>query len=149
MSLTRTLIKTRVPIHNKVDVVVACQKGRMLAQAYGFSTNEQYITVTAISEVAHNIVNYAQRGEIALDIIEQGKRCAILIVATDSGPGIPDVPEALKDGYSTGAGLGLGLSGAKRLMDEFEIVSEVGKGTTVTMWKWRNDNDKRIKNSQY
>ncbi len=149
MSLTRTLIKTRVPIHNQVDVVVACQKGRMLAQAYGFSTNEQYIAVTAISEVAHNIVNYAQQGEIILDIIEQGKRCALMIVATDSGPGISNVPEALKDGYSTGAGLGLGLSGAKRLMDEFEIVSEVGKGTTVTMWKWRNDNDKRTKNSQH
>jgi anti-sigma regulatory factor (Ser/Thr protein kinase) len=89
MSLTRTLIKTRVPIHNQVDVVVACQKGRMLAQAYGFSTNEQYIAVTAISEVAHNIVNYAQQGEIILDIIEQGKRCALMIVATDSGRASP------------------------------------------------------------
>lgn len=138
MSLTRTLIKTRVAIHNNVDVVVACQKGRMLAQAYGFSTTEQYITATAISEVAHNIVNYAQHGEIVLDVIEQGKRCAILVVATDFGPGIPDVPQAMQDGYTTGAGLGLGLSGAKRLMDEFEIVSEVGKGTTITMWKWRN-----------
>lgn len=139
MSLTRTLTKTRVAIHNDVDVVVAIQKGRMLAQAHGFSTNEQYITVTAISEVAHNIINYARCGEITLDIVEQGKRCAILIIATDAGPGIPDVQQALKDGYSTGAGLGLGLSGARRLMDEFEIVSEVGKGTTVTMWKWRNE----------
>ena len=131
------LIKSRISIVDDTDIVVASQKGRMLAQQYGFSLTDQFITATVISEVAHNIIDYATRGEIILDIIEENKRCGILVIANDEGPGIPDLDLALKDGYSTGSGLGLGLSGAKRLMDEFEIVSELGKGTKVTMKKWK------------
>jgi len=135
--MNQPLTKTRVSIVDDTDVVVASQKGRMLAQQYGFSITDQFIAATVISEVAHNIIDYATRGEIVLDIIEENKRRGILVIANDEGPGISDLELALKDGYSTGAGLGLGLSGAKRLMDEFEIVSELGKGTKITMKKWK------------
>ena len=94
------------------------------------------IIATAISEVARNIVVYANRGEIVLSAVQQGTRRGVLVIARDQGPGIPDIPRAMRDGFSTGKSLGLGLPGAKRLMDEFEIASEVGKGTTITMRKW-------------
>jgi serine/threonine-protein kinase RsbT len=108
----------------------------MAAEA-GFSGSELTVIATAISEVARNIVNYAQSGEILLQRLQRGMQTGLLIVASDHGPGIPNLALALQDGYSTSNGLGLGLPGAKRLMDEFEIVSEVGKGTTVTMRKWK------------
>ena len=135
--MTQTVTEIHMPIMTDTDIVVASQKGRKLAQEYGFSITDQFITATVISEVAHNIVDYAKRGEITVDIIEEKKRCGILVVAKDTGPGIENIDLALQDGYSTGSGLGLGLSGAKRLMDEFEIISEVGKGTTITMKKWK------------
>ena len=90
---------------------------------------------TAISELARNIVQYAQHGEIVLSVVE-GSRPGIQIVARDQGPGIADLEQAMRDGYSTGGSLGLGLPGAKRLMDEFTIDSEVGKGTIVSVRKW-------------
>lgn len=132
-----TVREMRVPIRRDTDVVVACQKGRMLAAQLGLSSDDQVIVVIAISEVARNIVRYARVGEIIIDTVQQGGKHGILVVARDKGPGIPDVERALQDGYSTGGGLGLGLSGAKRLMDEFGIVSEVGKGTTIEMKKWK------------
>jgi serine/threonine-protein kinase RsbT len=126
----------RVPIRSDVDVVVACQKGRALASGLGFSSDDQVIVVIAISEVAHNIIRYAGSGEIIFSPVGRGERYGISIIARDEGPGIPDIELALQDGYSTGGSLGLGLSGAKRLMDEFDIVSQVNLGTTVTMRKW-------------
>jgi len=135
--MSQPLNKTRVVIVDDMDIVVASQKGRMLAQQYGFSLTDQFIAATVISEVAHNIIDYATRGEIILDIVEENKRHGILVIANDEGPGISDLELALQDGYSTGSGLGLGLSGAKRLMDEFEIVTEPGKGTKITMKKWK------------
>lgn len=126
----------RVPIRRDTDIVVACQKGRALAGRLGLSSDDQVIVVIAISEVASNIVRYAGCGEIILGPIQRDDRRGIVAVAHDAGPGIPDIEQALQDGYSTGGGLGLGLSGAKRMMDEFEIVSMVGRGTTVTMRKW-------------
>ena len=132
-----TVRKARVSIRGDTDVVVACQKGRALAARLGFSSDDQVVVVIAISEVTRNIVRYAQTGEITLDLIRRGDRCGIVVVARDEGPGIPDIEQALQDGYSTGGGLGVGLSGAKRLMDEFEIVSTVGKGTTIEMRKWK------------
>jgi serine/threonine-protein kinase RsbT len=126
-----------VPVRCDTDIVVACQKGRALAARLGLSGDDQVIVVIAISEVASNIVRYAGCGEITLGPIQQGDRCGIVAVAHDDGPGIPDIEQALQDGYSTGGGLGLGLSGAKRMMDEFEVVSLVGSGTTVTMKKWK------------
>jgi serine/threonine-protein kinase RsbT len=123
-------------IGSAADIVAARQAGRALASRLGFSRSDLTIVATAISEVARNIVEYAGRGEIRLSPCQQGGRIGLCVVATDKGPGIPDVERALRDGYSTHRGLGLGLPGARRLMDEFEIVSEVGSGTTVTMKKW-------------
>ncbi|HEX6305381.1 MAG TPA: anti-sigma regulatory factor [Anaerolineales bacterium] len=126
-----------VPILSEADIVVARQSGRTLAAEAGFAGSELTVIATAISEVARNILAYASTGEILLQQIQRDKQIGLLIVARDKGPGIPDVALALQDGYSTGNGLGLGLPGARRLMDEFEIVSEVGRGTTVTMRKWK------------
>ncbi len=127
----------KVPVKGDTDVVVACQKGRALASRLGFSSDDQVVVVIAISEVTRNIVRYAQAGVITLASVRQGNRHGVSVVACDEGPGIPDIEQALQDGYSTGGGLGLGLSGAKRLMDEFEISSQVGKGTTIEMIKWK------------
>lgn len=126
----------RVPVASDGDIVTARQKGRALAAGLGFSGTGQAIIATAISELARNILDYAKRGEIVLGQLEKGGRRGILVVARDQGPGIADIARAMQDGFSTGKGLGLGLPGTRRLMDEFEIVSEVGKGTTVTTRKW-------------
>src|SRR5919197_1409301 len=102
----------------------------------GFSSIDLTLIVTAISEVARNILLYAEEGEIELRLDNDGARPGIIVVARDEGPGIPDLELAMRDSYSTGSGLGLGLPGARRLMDEFEIQSEISKGTTVVMKKW-------------
>ena len=128
--------ETRVAIDHDFDIVAARRKARELATQVGFSGSDLTIIATAISEVARNIVVYANRGEIVLSAVQRGTRRGVLVVARDQGPGIPDIPRAMRDGFSTGKSLGLGLPGAKRLMDEFEIASEVGKGTTITMRKW-------------
>ncbi len=125
-----------VPINSDADTVTARQQGRALAAHLGFTSGEQALVATAISELARNIVEYAEHGEIVLDLIERGGKRGVLVIARDQGPGIPDVERAMQDGFTTGRGLGLGLPGARRLMDEFEIVSVVGKGTTVTVKKW-------------
>ena len=126
-----------VAINRDSDIVDARQKGRELAVQIGFSGSDLTLIATAISEIARNIVVYAQKGEISLGIIERGGKRGVMVVARDEGPGIPDIEQAMRDGFSTGRSLGLGLPGAKRLVDEFEIVSGVGKGTTVTARKWR------------
>lgn len=125
-----------VPIRVDIDIVMARQQGRTLAQQIGFTGSDLTVIATAISEMARNIVSYADTGEIFLGEIRQGSKRGLIVIARDQGPGIRDIKLAMQDGYSTGRSLGLGLPGAKRLMDEFEIVSEVGKGTTVTMKKW-------------
>ena len=126
----------RIPINHEADIVAARQQGRALAAQVGFSGSDLTVIATAISEIVRNIVVYAKSGEVQMCAIEAGNRRGILIVAQDWGPGIADVSRAMTDGYSTGGSLGLGLPGARRLMDEFEIVSAVGQGTTVTMKKW-------------
>lgn len=128
--------ETRVPVTRDVDVVAARQEGRALAERLGLSTSAQTMVATAISEVARNVVTYAGRGEIVLTAVSDGDRRGIQIVAHDDGPGIVDVELALKDGYSTVGSLGLGLPGARRLMDDFEVESASGSGTTITMRKW-------------
>ena len=125
-----------VSIKADVDVVVARQRARGLLSGWRFSGSELTLIATAISEVARNIVSYAGRGEIVLRIVKRGQQRGLLVIARDQGPGIGDTERAMEDGYSTSRGLGLGLPGSKRLMDEFELVSEVGKGTEVTMIKW-------------
>jgi serine/threonine-protein kinase RsbT len=126
----------RVVINHDGDVVTARQVGREMAKESGFYGSDLTLIATAISEIARNIVNYAQSGELVFSLLDQGARRGLMVVARDEGPGIPDIELAMRDGFSTGKSLGLGLPGAKRLMDEFEIQSEIGKGTTITMRKW-------------
>ena len=126
----------RVRIDQDADTVTARQQGRALAARVGLAATDQALVATAISELARNIVEYAKHGEIILEGAEQDGRRGIVVIARDDGPGIADVELAMQDGYTTGNGLGLGLPGVRRLMDEFEIVSRVGKGTTVTARKW-------------
>ncbi len=129
-----------IPINSEIDIVTARLKGKEMAALLGFSSTELTLIATAISEIVRNIVEYARHGELCLSIVQQNGKSGIVVVATDKGPGIPDIGLAMQDGYSTGKSLGLGLPGAKRLMDEFEVVSEVGKGTKVTMRKWVRNN---------
>ncbi|PYQ22274.1 MAG: ATP-binding protein [Acidobacteria bacterium] len=125
-----------VRIGSSADIVTARQRGRALAAGLGFSGSDLTVIATAISELARNIIEYATTGEIVLGQGRQDGRPGIVIVARDEGPGIPDVTRALTAGYSTGPGLGLGLPGVRRLMDEFDIASRPGQGTTVTVRKW-------------
>jgi len=129
-----------IPIAADTDVVTARQRGLDLAAEAGFSSGDQTVIAAAISEIARNILMYAKRGEVALSVVTNSDRQGVVVVARDQGPGIRDVSRALEDGYSTSGGLGLGLPGARRLMDDFDVSSSVGKGTTVTMKKWRRTN---------
>ncbi len=132
-----SVTETHVPIDSDVDIISARQRGRALAAELGFQGGDLALIATAISEMARNIVVYAKRGEIVLSPAQEGGKRGILVVARDRGPGIPDVALAMQDGYSTGKSLGLGLPGAKRIMDEFEIASEIGRGTVITVTKWK------------
>ncbi len=126
-----------VAIKTDADIVAARQKGRELAAQIGFSSSDQVLIATSISEAARNILQYARSGEIMLDHIKNGEKEGILIIARDEGPGIKDIPRVMEDGYSSSGGLGLGLPGIKRLMSEMDIKSIPGKGTTVTIRKWK------------
>lgn len=134
----------RLEIRSEHDILTARQRGRELATEVGFSGSDLTIVATAISEIARNIVEYAGQGELAFTIVSEGQSRGILVVARDEGPGIPDVAQAMQDGYSSGRSLGLGLPGARRLMDEFDVDSEVGRGTTVTMKKWMRSPSARV-----
>jgi serine/threonine-protein kinase RsbT len=127
----------RVAINSDQDVVFARQKGRAMANELGFSASEATLIATAISELARNIVSYAGKGQITLKMVNGFNRQGMSVIATDEGPGIPDITQALRDGFSTSGSLGLGLPGVRRLMDEFEITSHPGQGTTVAVKKWR------------
>lgn len=127
---------TLIPIESEPDIVRARSEGRRLAAALGFSGTDQTLLATAISELARNIVRYAGSGQVALSSVDELGRKGVVVVASDQGPGIADLELALRDGYSTGNSLGLGLPGARRLVDEFELISAVGVGTTVTLKKW-------------
>lgn len=135
-----TLTELRVPIASAQDVVAARQAGRALAKEMGFDAMAVTLISTAISEVSRNILEHAGRGEILLRPLNHGSRVGVNVVASDRGPGIPDVARAMQYGYSTRRGLGVGLPGAKWLMDEFHLESEVGTGTTIKMTKWLNRN---------
>ena len=126
-----------VPINTDTDIVAARQKGRELATELGFVSTDSTLLATAISELARNIVRYAKCGEIVIAPVQSGDRVGITVVARDKGPGIANISLAIQDGFSTSGGLGLGLPGVKRLMDEFHLVSDVGMGTTVTIKKWK------------
>ena len=125
-----------VAIEREADIVSARQKGRELASALGFSSTDQTIIALAISEITRNIISYAWRGDVTMSRVENSGRRGIRIVARDHGPGIADIELAMRDGYSSGRSLGVGLPGTKRVMDEFDLASTVGQGTTITMTKW-------------
>lgn len=127
----------RVAINSDKDIVAARQKGRMLALAIGFSETDSTLIATAISELARNIVTYAKKGEMQIRAQKESTRRGILVIAKDKGAGISNIKLALQDGFSTSGSLGLGLPGVKRLVDEFEITSGSGRGTVVTIRKWK------------
>ncbi len=130
-----------VPINSDRDIILARQRGKELAASIGFSGTDLTLIATAISELSRNIVIYAKAGEISLKPIRRENGIGICVVAKDNGPGIPNVSRALQDGYSTSQSLGLGLPGVRRLMDAFELVSAVNRGTTVTVTKWTTPPD--------
>lgn len=129
--------EVRVPINADADLVAARAAGRAMAEQLGFPRPDPTLIATAISEVARNIVVHVGRGEIVLRPLQEADRYGLVVIASDEGPGILDVEAALRDDYSGRGGLGLGLPGARRLMDDFEVVSDAETGTTVTMKKWR------------
>jgi serine/threonine-protein kinase RsbT len=125
-----------VDVNNSDDIVIARQAGHELARRLGFSLTDVTMIATAISEIARNITSYAGQGEVRVGVQYRDGRQALVVRAEDDGPGIADIERALEDGYSTGRGLGLGLPGARRLMDRLVVESAPGKGTIVEMWKW-------------
>jgi serine/threonine-protein kinase RsbT len=129
-------LELRIPIRSDADIVTARQQGRALAQQIGFSSSDLTVIATAVSELGRNILQYAGNGEIVLRPTHIGTKHGLSVIARDEGPGIPDVALAMQDGYSTSGSLGLGLPGTRRLMDEFDLTSQVGRGTTVTVKKW-------------
>lgn len=125
-----------VGVHDVDDIVTARRAGHEMAVELGFSLTDVTMVATAISEIARNITTYAQSGEVRFFVGEREGRRALVIEAEDQGPGIADIDLAMEDGYSSGGGLGMGLPGARRLMDRFEVQSAAGTGTLVRMWKW-------------
>ena len=131
--------EVRVRIATDDDIVTARQEGRRLSAGLGFSSTDLTLIATAISEVARNIRVFAGEGQVQIKQLNERGREGIMVVARDKGPGIRDVERAMQDGYSTRGSFGLGLPGARRLMDEFQIRSKPGRGVTVTMKKWTLD----------
>lgn len=134
MAVTKN--EVRVAINSEDDILTARQQGRELGVSLGFGPSDLAVIATAISELARNLLLYAKNGSLICWAINREPKKGIVIQAEDEGPGIPDVEAVLKDGYSTSGGLGLGLPGVRRMMDEFAIVSHEGRGTTVTAIKW-------------
>lgn len=126
----------RLLIKSDPDIVLARQRVRAVASDLGFSSTDQTLIATAVSELTRNILSYAKEGELVVRTVEGLGRSGIEIVAEDNGPGIADVDAAMRDGYSTGGGLGLGLPGTKRLVDEFFLETRVNEGTRITVRKW-------------
>jgi serine/threonine-protein kinase RsbT len=126
----------RVAIRTDADVVTARQEARTMGAALGFTSTDLTLLATAISEIARNITTYAGEGEVALRVRRDGTRHGIEVEATDNGPGIANVELAMQDGYTTGNGLGLGLPGTRRLVDDFELDTTPGAGTRIRMVKW-------------
>jgi serine/threonine-protein kinase RsbT len=125
-----------VDIHSSDDIVAARKAGHQLALDLGFSLTDVTMIATAISEIARNITSYAGRGAVRITVADREGRTALVVRAEDDGPGIADIERAMEDGYSTGRGLGMGLPGARRLMDRLVVDSKLGHGTVIEMWKW-------------
>jgi len=132
------LSKTTMKIEKEQDVVPFRNRVKEFATKIGMSLVNQTKLITAASELVRNMLKYANGGSVVIEIVNQGRDNGIRLTFDDKGPGIKDIPLALKDGFSTGKSLGIGLPGAKRLVSEFDIKSVVGKGTVVTIIKWKN-----------
>ncbi|GLC09132.1 anti-sigma regulatory factor [Mycobacterium kiyosense] len=128
--------ETVVAINTSDDIVAARKAGHQLALDLDFSLTDVTMIATAISEIARNITSYAGRGQVRVAVAEREGRKALVVRAEDDGPGIADIDRAMEDGYTTGRGLGMGLPGARRLMDRLIVESALGRGTVVEMWKW-------------
>jgi serine/threonine-protein kinase RsbT len=128
--------EVRVAIRTDADVVCARQEARTMGAGLGLSSTDLTLLATAISEVARNITTYAGEGEVRLRLLDDGGRQGIEVIAADEGPGIADVERAMQDGYTTGNGLGLGLPGTRRLVDDFELDTAPGAGTRIRLVKW-------------
>lgn len=129
-------LRSSVEIITEWDIVAARQLGRNEAKQVGFGTVDQARITTAISELARNIYLYAGKGNIEIERITEAGKFGIKIIASDEGPGIPDLRKVMEDGFTTSGGLGAGMPGVKRLMDEFKVISEPGEGTTIITTKW-------------
>lgn len=130
------MVETRIVIRSDADILRARQLGRDVAGGLPFTEGDVTVISSAISELARNIYSYASGGEISVELVERNGHRGIKVVAQDSGPGIHDTTLALQDGFSTAGRLGLGLAGVKRLVDQFELKSQVGLGTEVVLVKW-------------
>ena len=126
-----------LPVRAEQDIVTVRQKVRQWAVELKFSLVDQTKIITAASELARNLWIYGGGGEVTLQRVQTGNRAGLRVEFVDRGPGIPDIAEALRDGFSSGSGMGLGLGGAKRLVNEFEIDSKVGEGTRVCITRWK------------
>jgi serine/threonine-protein kinase RsbT len=131
------LKRDALPLKNSNDVVLARQKVRQWAVELQFSLVDQTKLVTAASELARNALDHGKGGSMAIEALANGVRSGLRLTFEDQGPGIADLEQALKDGFTTGTGMGLGLGGSKRLVNEFSIESEVGKGTRITVVRWK------------
>lgn len=131
------LKREQLPLQSSSDVVVARQKVRQWAIDLRFSLVDQTKLVTAASELARNALDHGRGGQMTVEVVNRLARSGLKLIFEDRGPGIPDIEQALKDGFTTGSGMGLGLGGSKRLVNEFSIESEVGKGTKITVVRWK------------
>ncbi len=131
------LKREQLPIRNSNDVVLARQKVRQWSTELRFTLVDQTKLVTAASELARNALDHGQGGQMTIEVVNGLARSGLKLIFEDNGPGIPDIETALKDGFTTGSGMGLGLGGSKRLVNEFAIESEIGKGTKVTVVRWK------------
>ncbi|MEH1768224.1 anti-sigma regulatory factor [Nostoc sp.] len=126
-----------IDIQSSTDVILVRQSVRQLAVEIGFGLVDQTKIVTAASELARNTLDYGGGGTVKLETLQEGRRRGLRLTFEDRGPGIPDIDLALKDGFTTGNGLGMGLGGAKRLANEFDIQSAVGEGTRIIIVRWK------------
>jgi len=133
-----TLFNETIKVFRESEVILLRNRVKEHALKIKMGLVNQTKLITAVSELVRNMLKYAQGGEVRIEVVTRGRDNGIRITFSDNGPGIADIPQAMKDGYSTGKSMGMGLPGAKRLVNEFEIASEVGKGTKVTILKWAN-----------
>lgn len=129
-------LQVRIAIRGNPDIVAARERARHLVESIGFTSSQRILVATAISELARNMILYARNGEIVIAPRNNGSRIGVMVMALDEGPGILNVKKVMAGGYSTSGGLGIGLSGVRRMADEFEINSDAGKGTSVTVTIW-------------